>query len=327
MVFLKRLLRPVYAPPRDALYYLRARRINRAYSAQYAAARAQFASTGRETLSIPSLTEVGVRQLTGTEAEPWVQLPRDWDARVARIAQAADAAFARPSNCMFLPPIDHGAELPERTVDVPAVQRGAVISLQLKAPEALSDLEDLARAILPQVEKHVYGARVIVDKIYVYRNLIAQQREQVSWLWHYDNHPTQVLKLMVYLTPVDAGRAPMEYIRHSESQKALIFAPYPLLGNSRVSHERVNEYFKNGYTVAQVIGPAGTVILFDDNVLHRATLARTAHRDALVFQIRPAAFRPASYIDSRWTGSFVHDDFNQDPTDYAVHQKRRMLSA
>jgi hypothetical protein len=71
----------------------------------------------------------------------------------------------------------------------------------------------------------------------------------------------------------------------------------------------------------------GTAILFDDNVLHRATLARTGHRDALVFQIRPAAFRPDSYIDPRWTGSFGHDDFNQDPTDYSAHPKRYMLSA
>ena len=316
----------MYAPPRDALHYLRARRINRAYSAQYAAARAEFGSQG-ERLSIPSLQDVGVRHLTGPEAEPWVQLPGDWNSRVSRIASAADAAFAQVSNCRFLPPIDRGAAIPERTADVPAVQRGEVISLQLRAPENLPDLEDVAQTILPQIETHVYGAHVIVDKIYVYRNLVARQREQVSWLWHYDNHPTQLLKVMVYLTPVDAERAPFEYIRHTESGKPLMFDPYPLLGNSRVSHDRVSSYFENGYAVARVVGPAGTVVLFDDNVLHRATLARTAHRDVLVFQIRPAAFRPESYIAPQWTGSFGHDDFNQDPTDYAAHAKRRMLSA
>jgi hypothetical protein len=228
---------------------------------------------------------------------------------------------------MFLPPLARGPDVPERTADVPAVQSGDVISLQLRAPEALPGLEELARAILPQIERHVYGAHVIVDKVYAYRNLIGRQREQVSWLWHYDNHPTQVLKLMVYLTPVDAGRAPMEYVRNSRSGKALVFEPYPLLGTSRIPADRMNEYFTQGYAVVQVLGPAGTAILFDDNVLHRATLARTAHRDALVFQIRPATFRPGSYIDAKWTGSFGHDDFNQDPTDYAVHRKRRTLSA
>jgi hypothetical protein len=228
---------------------------------------------------------------------------------------------------MFLPPIDRRSGIAERTADVTAVQRGEVISLQLREPENLPGLEGLARALLPQIETHVYGAHVIVDKVYVYRNLIARQREQVSWLWHYDNHPTPLLKLMVYLTPVTPDRAPFEYIRHVQSGRPLMFDPYPLLGNSRVPHERVNEYFENGYAVQQAVGPIGTAILFDDNVLHRATLARTEHRDALVFQIRPAAFRPDSYIDPRWTGSFGHDDFNHDPTDYSAHRKRRMLSA
>ena len=37
---LKRLLRPIYSPPRTALHYLRARRINRAYDELYAEAEA-----------------------------------------------------------------------------------------------------------------------------------------------------------------------------------------------------------------------------------------------------------------------------------------------
>ena len=37
-------------------------------------------------------------------------------------------------------------------------------------------------------------------------------------------------------------------------------------------------------------GLKGTTILFDNNVVHRAVLARATDRDVLVFQVRPVAF-------------------------------------
>ena len=62
-------------------------------------------------------------------------------------------------------------------------------------------------------------------------------------------------------------------------------------------------------------GPAGTMIIFDDNIIHRGTLALEAHRDVLVLQVRPAAFRAEPYVSDRWTRSFQHLDVNRDPRD------------
>ena len=61
------------------------------------------------------------------------------------------------------------------------------------------------------------------------------------------------------------------------------------------------------------------LIVTDD--MHPGTLARTGHRDVLVLQVRPAAFRAEPRIDPRWTGSFLHHDFNRDPFDLRQHLK------
>jgi hypothetical protein len=324
---LKRILKPIYGPPRTALQYFRARRINRAYDEQYADARAAYGKDAQPArLAIADLNQVGVRFLNGPESEGLVSLPADWNALVQRCAGAVAAAFERTENVLFLPAVERQG-LPELTRDVSAMQRGEVISMQLRNPANLPGVKEIAGALVPQVQERVYGSYLIVDKVYVYRNVVSRQQEQVSWLWHYDNHPTPLLKLMIYLTDVDAGRAPFEYVRHRDTRRGLVFPPRPLLGNSRVPPERVDEYLRAGYERHLAVGPAGTAILFDDNVLHRATLARERHRDVLVLQIRPATFRPEHFVDEAWSGSFQHVDFNENPRQYAPRPKSKMLSA
>jgi hypothetical protein len=323
----KRLLRPLYGPPRAAFQYVRAARINRAYEAQYRQARRVYAaSNGGAAVPLPPLADIGVRYLTGPDAPAFMRLPADWAQQVDALAADADRRFARTDECLFLPRVDR-TTLPELTRDVPAVQSGQVISLQLRRPLDLDGLERLARTLLPPIEEHLFGTFVIADKVYAYRNLVGRQQAQVSWLWHYDNHPTPVMKVMVFLTDVDEGRAPLEYVRHAATKKPLIFKTRPLVGNSRVPPREVDAKLAAGYEVAQAIGPKGTILLFDDNVLHRATLARRAHRDIVVLQIRPATFRPERYIDPRWTGTFEHVDFNERPGDFTARPKQSMLSA
>jgi hypothetical protein len=59
--------------------------------------------------------------------------------------------------------------------------------------------------------------------------------------------------------------------------------------------------------------PGRNAVLFNDDVIHRATFAERRHRDVLILQLRPATRRRTPYVDPRWTGSFQHRDFNPDP--------------
>ena len=322
----KAVLRPFYAPPRTAVQYVRALRIARAYARNYRAARQVFrAVEPAPDPIVPELADVGVTTVAPQAAGRALQTPSDFVDRVRTMAEEVDRRFASPHGSMFLPPVDRSA-LPDRTIEMDAVRRGLVISQQLKDPLTVPGIDTLCAELLPAIERHVFGCYVIVDKVYIYRNLVSRQPRQLSWLWHYDNHPTEVLKLMMYLTDVTERTAPLEYLRHRRSRKALTLIPKPMLGHSRISHARVEEYLANGYESHKATGPRGTVILFADNVLHRANIAEDAHRDVLVYQLRPATFHPERRIDRRWTGSFEHVDVNPDPDDYHVRPKPRRMT-
>lgn len=323
---LKRILRPVVHPPRTAYQYLRARRIVKDYAANYDRSRTIYADAGHpDARQIASLDRLGVRVIVPGTPGSVIDLPANYATLVDRVADQVDRHFERTDNCMFMPRLDR-AGLPERTGDVPAMLSRDVISLQLKDAAAVDGVRELGDAILPEIERKIFGSFVIVDKVYGYRNLVTRQKEQVSWLWHYDNHPTEVVKIMIYLTDVGPANAPFEFVRRKDTGEPLGFDPKPMLGDSRVNATRVDELVANGHEVVKATGPKGTMLIFDDNVLHRATFAKEGRRDVLVYQIRPATFVPQQRLDPRWSGSFEHVDFNPQPDDYAVRLKRRRFS-
>ncbi|MBA3935961.1 MAG: hypothetical protein H0X38_00715, partial [Planctomycetes bacterium] len=173
----------------------------------------------------------------------------------------------------------------------------------------------------------IYSSHALVDKVYIYRNPISESEELVSWRWHYDNHPVEVLKAMVYLTAVGEGDGPFEYLRNRATGEAVTMPPLPLARDSRIAPARMAALLASGHEGFKVLGPAGTVVLFDDNVIHRANRAERHHRDVVVLQARPADFRQEHRIDGRFTGGFAHADFNPDPACYLAVTKKRTQSA
>jgi hypothetical protein len=293
---------------------LRGRLILYRYSRHYRQARRRYLDPSG-LAEVRSVYDVGVVAMRPGDP-PRFRLPADFAGRVARVARGAAAALDRPANCDFFPavPVDG---LASHTGELAAVTRGEVISIKLRDPFAVEGLQDLSEPLLNELERTVYRSHVIVDKVYVYRSPVTQQAPAASWLWHFDNHPREMLKVMVYLTDVGADSAPFEYLADANGRPRLGAPLAPLHGDSRVPAREIDRCLAAGWTREVVTGPAGTVLVFDDNVVHRGTLARAGHRDVVVFQVRPVTFRATPRLDPRWTGSFGHRDFNENPDDLA----------
>lgn len=293
---------------REAGPLWRGRRILRRYTAHYRRAQRAYEGTGVPAVSV---YEVGVRVIEPGGAG-FLRLPADFTARARAVARAASAALDRSELCDFFPavPVEQRTE---RTADIRAVADGQVITIKLRDPFTIAGLADLAEPLLDELERQVYGCHAIVDKLYVYRSPVSRQSPQASWLWHFDNHPREMLKVMVYLSDVDDESAPFEYL-HDARRRPRMGAPLaPLHGDSRVTAAQIERDLRDGWRTHRVTGPIGTVLVFDDNVVHRGTLARSRHRDVVVYQVRPADFKASPFVDPRWTGTFGHLDFNRDP--------------
>lgn len=309
---------------REAGPLWRGKTILRRYTAHYQ--RAQRAYGVHRQAPVASVYDVGVR-VVQPGSDEFLPLPDDFISRVQRVAQPASCALDRTENCDFFPGVDR-ATLTERTANLPEVVAGQVITIKLRDPFSIDGVSELADPLLAALEQRVYGCHLIVDKLYIYRSPVSHQQPKASWLWHFDNHPREMLKVMVYLSDVDRESAPFEYLR-DEAMRPRLGAPLaPLHSDSRVPSDEIERLVKAGWHCQRVTGPTGTVLVFDDNVLHRGTLAQARHRDVVVFQVRPAQFEALPRLDRRWTGTFGDLDFNRDPTVMApIPRPARKVSA
>lgn len=326
---LKSYFRPIYHSYLSVRYGGRAERIVRDYAAHYQKARELFVSDGNVVeLAIPSLDEVKVRPLYPVSgSNPLVTFPANYTALVERVHRDVQARLEHTVNCRFFPkiPINRSA-FPTLTKDIPEVRAGKIIALQLKSWQDLDALEEICAILIPPLQRKVFGSYVIVDKVYAYRNIVSRLEDQVSWRWHSDNHPTQVKKIIIYLTDVGENTGPLEYVRSKDTGEAPVIEPKPLLGVN-ITQRQLAGYLATGHELVKLTGKRGTTVFFDENIVHKANVAGQGHRDALFLQVRPCTFKPERYIDPRWTGSFEHVDFNPDPYDYQPRPKIGILSS
>jgi hypothetical protein len=292
--------------------YLLARRVSQGYARHYHDAQRQYIADGSlPDVERPSLSAIGVRTLRAGDAANLITLPHNHCQLVDRVERDVSERLSMSANCLFHP---SPSRLTERSDDLDEMRRHDILTATLKKCLDLDGLEELCAGVLPEVERAIYGAYVLVDKVYVLRTFVSRHRERSSWVWHYDEHPLETLKLMIYLTDVDEHTAPFTYLAAPDSHAAVMATKTPLYGQSRIPASTMERHFRKGYRAQSVTGPRGTAILFNDNVIHRATFAERSHRDVLTLQLRPFTRHLRPYVDPRWTGSVDHRDFNRDPT-------------
>lgn len=203
--------------------------------------------------------------------------------------------------------------------------------LRLKDPWNLSSIERIAQETVPYLEQHIYGCPAYIFGCYVYQTHTAiQSRQSIgSLMWHYDNHPKEVIKIMVYLNDVDEDTAPFEIIRNKETKQALKMETHRISHKSwkktasRCSEPFIRDQVENGYEKYKILGSPGTVCIFDNNIVHRANPAKKRPRNVVVFMAKPIGVsrKPDNYISKEHTGTNWHEDTFPDPTFIGVREK------
>tara|TARA_R110000824_G_scaffold27426_10_gene93209 strand:- start:6603 stop:7466 length:864 start_codon:yes stop_codon:yes gene_type:complete len=184
------------------------------------------------------------------------------------------------------------------------------------------DIENIVSIIAPQIEKNLYGSYMQVQNIYVYRSPVTKVQPRMSWLWHYDNHPYEYMKCMIYLTDVGENDGPLEMMVHSDTGLGAKHKSYRTSwnnwraapNNSRFTEKQIEDLEEQGYEPKKVCGPKGTIIVFNENVVHRANIAKENDRDVINFMIKPSTEKLVPYLNKEYTGTFQNKDMFTDPS-------------
>jgi ectoine hydroxylase-related dioxygenase (phytanoyl-CoA dioxygenase family) len=129
-----------------------------------------------------------------------------------------------------------------------------------------------------------YGGRWAARDVYCYRNQPVPA-VQGSYAWHRDNYPTGSLKVMTYLTPVRGVEdGPLTVARGSHKGFR------PELG--KVGDRYDDAWVGQRFEPVHALGEAGTVIIFNNNAVHRAWDPSRGCREALNFTVFPSLLPP-----------------------------------
>ena len=201
-----------------------------------------------------------------------------------------------------------------------------------------NSLVELGNYIVPTIQEKIFRSYVQVDNIKIYRNIVTDAPDTSSWLWHFDNSPKEQIKILIYLTDVEEGCGEFTFLHNGESGVKIPTSrkswddwkdtwmqpppsysapPSSLLwkGTDRVPRQVIGDLERYGYKIRSATGPPGTLFIFDNNIVHKATTARKNHRDAIVMQLKPSIENLNPSINRVNTGSgHLHTTFNVDPS-------------
>tara|TARA_Y100000361_G_scaffold139419_1_gene142459 strand:+ start:4520 stop:5326 length:807 start_codon:yes stop_codon:yes gene_type:complete len=179
-------------------------------------------------------------------------------------------------------------------------------------------VKSISEIIVPYFEQNLYGCHLYVDKVYTWRNVHHEVKED-SWLWHFDNNPNEIHKIIIYLNDVDKSNAPFQYLMNQDGFGKVIRGTRQGMDEwkktpSRISDQEINNLKSNGYQKNSMIGKKGLLTIFNNNLIHRATIPEVnKYRDVVVIRVKPT-INKIEYIDEKYTTSWETSGVvNQNP--------------
>ena len=104
-----------------------------------------------------------------------------------------------------------------------------------------------------------------------------------AWRWHRDSYPSEIVKVMFYLTDTDRHTGALRVHSYDSSRD--------LLAEGFLDRYQDGQYIEkldDPKRFNWLEGKAGTILFFDDNLVHRATPPETGYRDVIVFEVMPS---------------------------------------
>lgn len=171
-------------------------------------------------------------------------------------------------------------------------------------------IQSACQDLMPYLEEKMFGCNLYVSKVFLYRNKKLDFKED-SYLWHHDNQPHEVTKVIIYLNKVSENNSPFEYLI-DEKQRGVL-AQCTRLGpenwksvpnGGRLEKEVENLIKSKKYKTKKVTGEKYTTSVFLNNAIHRANPSIEGYRDVMSLLIMPTIKKPLHYVSKKWTTSY-----------------------
>jgi hypothetical protein len=112
-----------------------------------------------------------------------------------------------------------------------------------------------------------------------------------SYGWHLDDNPLQLLKLFIYLNDVKEINGAFRAFDYADSKKLFQKGFISNSAENRAkSQPMVDELLNSGNISINILeGKKGTLLCFDNNLIHKGTLPVKGYRDVIQVEVYPAS--------------------------------------
>lgn len=146
-------------------------------------------------------------------------------------------------------------------------------------------LQDISPVIEAYFSSHFQPYFITIE-----RNQPSPTTPDTSFGWHIDDNPRQIMKIFVYLNDVYRDNGALRGFTYEHSYKMLKKGFVSYNEKTRIENQVIpNDYLaRNKDSLTFFEGDAGTVLMFDNNIVHKGTAPVQGERQFIQIEIFPS---------------------------------------
>jgi hypothetical protein len=135
-----------------------------------------------------------------------------------------------------------------------------------------------------------YGSYFQPYWIQIQRTTPGKTTSDTSFGWHMDDNPKEMLKLFVYLNDVNESNGAFRAFSWKHSRRILLKGFQSASSDVRMASQSIADKHlqKNPQSLKVLEGSKGTVLAFDNNLIHKGTAPRVGYRHVIQIPIYPS---------------------------------------
>jgi len=177
-----------------------------------------------------------------------------------------------------------------------------------------SGIFDVLESISPVVETY-YGSYFQPYWISLQQNHPGTASASSSFAWHIDDNPGQLMKIFIYFNDVTEANGAFRAFTYPVSEQLLRAGFMSWSEKLRINGQKmVNDYYAAHPAELKVLeGKAGTVLMFDNNLVHKGTPPEVGYRHLAQIEIYPSMTKLTERQVYLALTNPLGDDYPKDP--------------
>ena len=179
------------------------------------------------------------------------------------------------------------------------------------------EIDDFLKSDLDNLLKKYYKSNYDIYWVEIIRSYpILNHNDNKSLLFHFDDNPNSVLKTFIYLNDQDEDSGAFKTLLKKDSEKIKKSGFLSYTTKDRKKNQHMIENYIMDRKVKTFKGKKGSILIFQNNIVHKGNLPKKNYRDLIVLETIPSIKKIDKYKIKKSLKRKIDRDFPVNPFKY-----------